>query len=136
LRFSGDVDAGDQTISLRANQDGIGTQGLVLQGSLQTLNATANALVIDVQGSGSVLGDSMDVGGGVVIQAGGALRGFNQATIEIQAARVQAVTGTGIDLWTTATEVSAEVTRTGDILLTTADAVTAERLVTHAGSIE
>lgn len=136
LRFSGDVDAGDQTITLRANQDGTGTQGLVLHGVLKTLNASVDALVINVQGSGSVLVDAIDVGGGVNIQAGGALRGFNQATTEILAARLQVIAGTGMDVWTTATEVSAEVTQIGDILMSVADAVTVERMVTNHGSIE
>jgi len=49
---------------------------------------------------------------------------------------LQATTGTGIDVQTTATEVSAEVTQTGDILLSTAGLVAAQRLVTHNGSIE
>jgi large repetitive protein len=129
------LNAGGSTITLRANQDGVGAEGLTQADGtvIQTTNDTTDALLIEVGGTGdAALSDvrAGTTGGVVTVTAGGVITDNSvgeSANITAFGAALTATTGIGgagaADLNTAVSRLEA-VTTTGGITLHEADDVT------------
>jgi hypothetical protein len=136
IEINGGVDAGDSAITLRANQDQVGDAGLTqYNGIIRTNSLSPTALLIDVGGTGNASVEFIEAVGGVRVDVGGAVVGPGGGAAIILASELVVSAGTGVDLLTTAPEVSAEVTGTGAIDLAVFGSVNANRLVTADGPI-
>ncbi|MFN9717804.1 MAG: beta strand repeat-containing protein, partial [Planctomycetota bacterium] len=94
------LNSSDATISLRANQDGTGHEGLIQQDGavIRTSNTTTNAVRMDVAGSGSASVGEVHAAGRVIISAGGSIidhSAAETANISADSVILQAQTGIG-----------------------------------------
>jgi hypothetical protein len=123
LNGAAGINAGASTISLAANQDGVGTAAFTQNGTgiIQTTNNVGMAVSIAVGGSGSaLLGDIRAASGTVLVNAGGAIQDNLAAetpNVTANTLALVAVTGIGTDLIDL--DISADVlaarTNSGDI---------------------
>ncbi len=126
------LNSGSSTISLRANQDGTGNDGLSQHNGsvIRTTNATTNAIRIEVAGTGSASIGDVRATGRVTISAGGSIvdnSTAETANITADSVVLQAQSGIGAaglgDIDTNVASLEA-LTVTGGIVISEADDIT------------